>query len=83
MSQLCELRSLESQLGQLKCLRLQSLEESCFSGAACLSKANHPQEEDVTGFVSLLRKMSLESLQIKDFAIDRTSWVPKLLKPEQ
>ncbi|CAE7409410.1 Ctse [Symbiodinium microadriaticum] len=62
VSQLCELRSLESQLGQLKCLRLQSLEE-----------------EDVTGFVSLLRKMSLESLQIKDFAIDRPT--PATLAP--
>ena len=76
MSQLSELKSLGSQLGQLKCLRLQSLEERSWvtGGRVSFENKSPCEEEDVTGFVSLLHKMSLEPLQIKDFAIDRTSW---------
>ncbi|CAE7250032.1 Ctse [Symbiodinium natans] len=62
VSELSELKFLGAQLGQVKHVRLESLEE-----------------EDVTRFASLLPSMPLESLQIKDFAIDRPT--PSTLSP--
>ena len=75
MSELSELKFLGAQLGQVKHVRLESLEDRGGVILVCeygvLESPKHLQEEDVTRFASLLPSMPLESLQIKDFAIDR------------